>query len=251
VSFDGPVLVITGGAQGIGRSIVLLAALRGYRVAFTYRSNHPEAESTVAQAQALGGEALAIAADVGDQVAMQAAFGQIVECFGRIDGLVNNAGIVGAPRPIVDAQAEHLEEVFRTNVLGVFYSTAAAVGYMSSQRGGNGGAIVNMSSAATRHGGMINEAHYAASKGAIDGLTLALAKELPPHGIRINALRPGVIRTSIHEIHGGEALISRVEPTIPLGRAGTSDEVAKVALFLLSSESAYMHGTIIDVSGGR
>ena len=122
---------------------------------------------------------------------------------------------------------------------------------MSTQKGGRGGSIVNISSAAARHGGMPNEAHYAASKGAIDSFTLALAKELPPHGIRVNAVRPGLIRTDIHDAHGGAALIDKVGPTVPIGREGRADEVADVVAFLAGPKSSYMHGAIVDVSGGR
>ncbi len=247
----GRTLLVTGGNRGLGRSIVLLAAARGWNVALSFRQNRVEAEAVVEAAVEAGVEAIAIQADTADKSAVFALVDQVRARFGRLDGVVANAGIVGAPRGIEDVDEDHLDEVFRTNVLGVMYTVGAATRAMSKSHGGEGGSIVLMSSAAARHGGMVKEAHYAASKGAIDSLNHALAKELPPHGIRINTLRPGVIRTAIHDIHGGEELIAKVEPGIPLGRAGEADEVAEAALFLLEDRSSYVHGAILDVTGGR
>ncbi|WP_197707487.1 SDR family oxidoreductase [Sphingobium sp. LB126] len=246
-----PSVLVTGGNRGLGRSIVLLAAARGWNIAFSYRQNRAEAEAVVEAAVETGVEAIAIQADTADRSAVFALVDQVRAAFGRLDGVVANAGVGGAPRSIEDVDEDHLDEVFRINVLGVMYTVGAATRAMSKLHGGNGGSIVLMSSAAARHGGMVREAHYAASKGAIDSLNHALAKELPPHGIRINTLRPGLIRTAIHDIHGGEELIAKVEPGIPLGRAGEADEVAEAALFLLEDRSSYVHGAILDVSGGR
>ena len=248
---DRQLIFITGGSRGIGKAIALAAGQAGYDVAFTYRANEKEADALVEELRRSDGDALALRADGASQAETRNAFAAAHDRFGRLDGLVANAGIVGEPRSILEADDDHLSEVFRVNVLGVFFAIREATRLMSTQRGGAGGSIVIMSSAAARHGGMVEESHYAASKGAVDSMTLALAKELPPHGIRINALRPGVIRTAIHDVHGGESTIAAVEPTIPLKRAGRADEVADAALFLLGPRSSYIHGTFLDVTGGR
>ena len=173
------VIFITGASRGIGRAIALAAAREKYDVAFTFRSGQAEAETLVTQLQALGVDALAFAADGGDQAQTRRAFAAAEARFGRLDALVANAGIIGAPRSIVDVDQAHLAEVFRVNVLGTFFAISEGVRRMSLRHGGQGGAIVVMSSAAARHGGMVQEAHYAASKGALDSMTLSLAKELP------------------------------------------------------------------------
>ena len=245
------VVLVTGGSRGIGRAIALGAAAAGWNVGFTYRSDQQAAFQAVSQIESSGRLATAIRADVGNQHQVRDAFATVLDRFGRIDALVNNAGIIGGQRPIADIDEAHLLEVFRANVFGSFYCAGEAVRRMSTQHGGRGGVIVNISSAAARHGGMPNESHYAASKGAIDSLTVALAKELAPHGIRVNAVRPGVIATSIHDVHGGEETIRRIAPTIPLGRAGTVDEVAAAVVFLMGPKSSYVHGAVLDVSGGR
>lgn len=245
------VVLVTGGSRGIGRAVALGAAAAGWNVAFTYRSDQSAAFEAVSEIESSGRLAAAIRADVGSQREVRDAFATVLDRFGRIDALVNNAGIIGGQRPIADIDETHLLEVFRANVFGAFYCAGEAVRRMSTQRGGRGGVIINISSAAARHGGMPNESHYAASKGAIDSLTVALAKELAPHGIRVNAVRPGVIATSIHDAHGGEETIRRIAPTIPLGRAGTVEEVAAAVVFLMSAGSSYVHGAVLDVSGGR
>jgi len=246
-----PTAVVSGGSRGIGRAVAVALARQGWNVCFSYVANATAAEETTANIKAAGGRALAVRADVAVREDIKQLFEAAFKEFGRLDAMVNNAGIVGEPRSILDADDEHLTTVFRTNVLGSFFCVSEAARLMSTQRGGKGGAIVNMSSAAARHGGMPNEAHYAASKGAIDSFTLALAKELAPHGIRVNAVRPGLINTEIHEAHGGQELINRIGPMVPIGRAGTADEVAEVAAFLAGPLSSYMHGALVDVSGGR
>jgi NAD(P)-dependent dehydrogenase (short-subunit alcohol dehydrogenase family) len=251
MSASSPVIFITGASRGIGRAIAYRAAEAGHRVAFTFGSDRAAAEETRQGVAARGADAFVAQADVSRRDDIGKAVAGAFAAFGRIDGLVNNAGIIGAQRSILTADEAHLDAVFRTNVHSIFYSIAEVTPLMSTQHGGQGGAIVNVSSAAARHGGMPNEAHYAASKGAVDSLTIALAKELPPHGIRINAIRPGLIRTAIHEAHGGEETIRRVAPTIPLGRAGEASEVADVVMFLLGPGSTYVNGALIDVSGGR
>ncbi len=246
-----PVAVVTGGSRGIGRAVAVALAKQGWNVCFSYVANAAAAQETTASVIAAGGRALAVKADVASPEDIRRLFAAAFQEFGRIDALVNNAGIVGEPRSILDADDAHLTAVFRTNVLGSFFCVSEAARLMSTQRGGHGGTIVNMSSAAARHGGMPNEAHYAASKGAIDSFTFALAKELAPHGIRVNAVRPGLINTEIHEAHGGQDLVNRIGPTVPIGRAGTAEEVAEVVAFLCGSLSSYVHGTLVDVTGGR
>lgn len=246
-----PVALVTGGSRGIGRAVAVALARQGWQVCFSYVSNAAAAEETKALVKAAGGRCLAVKADISDREDIKRMFEAAVKEFGRLDALVNNAGIVGEPRSILDADDAHLTAVFRANVIGNFFCVSEAARLMSTQRGGRGGSIVNMSSAAARHGGMPNEAHYAASKGAIDSFTLALAKELAPHGIRVNAVRPGLINTEIHEAHGGQELVQRIGPTVPLGRAGTAAEVAEVVAFLAGPLSSYVHGALVDVSGGR
>jgi len=245
------VMLVTGASRGIGAAIARLAALQGYRVCINYRSDERAAAGLVAEIRANGGQALAVQADVARQEEVKSLFGRVDSHFGRIDVLVNNAGVVGGICAAADANAAMLEGVFATNVFSLFYCSAEAVRRMAKSSGGAGGAIVNMSSAAARHGGMAREAHYAATKGATDSYTIALAKELGGEGIRVNAIRPGVIETSIHDIHGGAETIRKVAPTIPLGRAGTAREVADAVLWLASDAASYVHGAIIDVSGGR
>lgn len=246
-----PVALITGGSRGIGRAVAIALARRGWDICFNYMRNAAAAEATAAVVRASGQRVLAVQADVANREDVRRLFERADTEFGRLDCLVNNAGLVGEPRSILDVDDAHLTALFRTNVLGSFFCASEAARRMSTQRGGSGGTIVNMSSAAARHGGMPNEAHYAASKGAIDSFTLALAKELASHGIRVNAVRPGLIDTEIHEAHGGQELVNRIGPTVPLGRAGTADEVAQVVAFLAEPASSYVHGAIVDVSGGR
>ena len=246
-----PVAVVTGGSRGIGAAVVLTLARQGWDVCFSYVSNAAAAEAIAAQVRDLGRRAVTVQADVADREALARLFAAADQAFGRLDALVNNAGIVGGVHSILDADDAHLTALFRTNVLSQFFCVQEAARRMSTQRGGRGGSIVNLSSAAARHGGMPNEAHYAASKGAIDSFTVALAKELAPHGLRVNAVRPGLIRTDIHDAHGGQELVDRIGPTVPIGRAGTAEEVAEVIAFLAGPLSAYMHGAVVDVSGGR
>ncbi len=247
-----PTAIITGGSRGIGRATCVTLAKQGWNIAFSYVSNQAAAQETVALIEAAGGQALAFKANAADREAIKQLFAASFKTFGRLDALVNNAGIVGELRSIFDADDAHLTDVFRTNVLSYFFCASEAARLMSTQRGGKGGSIVNMSSAAARLGGMPQEAHYAASKGAIDSFTLALAKELAPHGIRVNAVRPGLISTTIHDAHGGLALINKIGPAlVPLGRVGSAEEVAEVIAFLAGPLSSYMHGALVDVSGGR
>jgi len=245
------VFVVTGASRGIGAAIALQAACEGYAVAVNYNRSAEAAEAVVAQIRGAGGQAQAFAADVSTSEGARRLFAEVDEALGRVQVLVNNAGIIGGVVPIEEIDESTLAHAFEANVYSAFYCAREAVRRMARKHGGAGGVIVNMSSAAARHGGMPNEAHYAASKGALDSFTLALAKEQGAQGIRVNALRPGVIATEIHEAHGGQALVDKVAPTIPLGRAGTAQEVAHAVLWLASARSAYVHGAVIDISGGR
>lgn len=248
---EDPVAVVTGGGRGIGRSVSLALAKAGWNICLSYKSNAAEAASAVNEIVALGRQAIAIKADVGSHGAVRELFKMAQSQLGRVDALVNNAGVIGDPRSIMEVDDAHLSDIFRTNVIGAFFCAGEAARYMSLQKGGRGGVIVNMSSAAARHGGMPNEAHYAASKGAVDSLTLALARELAQHGIRVNAVRPGLIDTEIHAVHGGSELVAKLAATVPLGRPGSSQEVADVVAFLCSGAASYVHGALVDVGGGR
>jgi NAD(P)-dependent dehydrogenase (short-subunit alcohol dehydrogenase family) len=245
------VAIVTGGSRGIGRAIAVRLARQGWDVCISYIANAQAADQTAAMVREAGRRALTVQADVASHQDIGRLFAQCHQAFGRLDALVNNAGVVGGQRSIFDADADHLRGVFDANVLGAFYCAAEAAKAMSTQKGGRGGAIVNLSSVAARTGGMALEAHYAASKGAIDSLTLALAKELAPHGIRVNAVRPGLIDTEIHAAHGGQETLAKLAPTVPMGRVGTADEVAELVAFLCGPLSSYVDGALLDVSGGR
>ena len=242
------VMVITGGSRGIGAEIARLAAQSGYQVAISYLSNAQAAEDVVQAIRAAGGNAIAVCADVGDEHAVSAMFAAVDRELGKLDVLVNNAGMLGSRR-IEAMDAPTVTEMFRANVFGTLYCAREAVRRMSTQHGGRGGAIINMSSVAARLGGLAGGTHYAASKGAIDSFTLALAKEVGTGGIRVNALRPGLIRTEIHAVHGGIDPV--LAQAVPLGRSGGPEEVAEAALWLASDAASYVHGAVIDVSGGR
>ncbi|MEH2557615.1 NAD(P)-dependent dehydrogenase (short-subunit alcohol dehydrogenase family) [Bradyrhizobium algeriense] len=245
------IMIVTGASRGIGAAIARKAAVSGYAVAVNYHRSAAAAEAVVADILTAGGRAVALCADISRSEEAARLFAEVDRELGAPDVLVNNAGMIGAPTPIEAASAAHLADVFAANVLSMFFCCREATLRMSCRRGGNGGTIINMSSVAARHGGLPNEAHYAASKGAIDSLTLALAKELGPQGIRVNAVRPGLIDTAIHDAHGGRAAIDALAPGVPLGRAGTAEEVADSVMWLVSSAAAYVHGALVDVSGGR
>jgi NAD(P)-dependent dehydrogenase (short-subunit alcohol dehydrogenase family) len=242
-------MIVTGGGRGIGAAISKLAAKNGFAVAVNYARDESSARAVVDAINADGGRAIAIQADVSRSDETAGLFKRVDAEFGSVDVLVNNAGVVEGVVPIEQMDPELLLKVFSTNVFSAFFCCREAVARMSEQE--SGGIIINMSSAAARHGGMPGEAHYASSKGALDSFTLALAKEVAGRKIRINALRPGLIDTPLHEIHGGASLISAIAKTIPLGRAGTPEEVADAVLWLATDSSSYVHGALIDIGGGR
>ena len=245
------VMVVTGAGRGIGAAIAGLAGKRGYAVCVNYARSRDAAETLAASINASGGKAVAIQADVSVDAEAKRLFAEVDRTLGRVDVLVNNAGIIGRQCRVDEMDPKLLADVFAANVYSVFYCTREALRRMSTKHGGKGGAIVNISSVAARHGGLAMESHYAASKGAIDSFTVGLAKEIGTEGVRVNAVRPGFIVTAIHEVHGGEATARAVGPTVPIGRVGQPAEVAETVLWLASDAASYMHGAIVDVSGGR
>ena len=245
------VMLVTGASRGIGAEIALLAGRSGYRVGVNYLHSKEAAQQVVKQIQQAGGEAIALQADVSQLGEVVAMFKLLDAAFGAPDVLVNNAGVLASFR-IDAADDRNVADIFSANVFSAFYCSREAVRRMSTAHGGKGGVIINMSSVASRLGGLGGGAAYAATKGAIDSFNLALAKEVGPEGIRVNAMRPGLIATDMQNVHGGIAKIEQLAKTaVPLGRAGSASEVAEVALWLASDAASYVHGSIVDVAGGR
>lgn len=245
------ILLITGSSEGIGAETARLAALRGYTVCVNYRSNQAGAETVVADIQKAGGQAYAFQADVADEAQVLRLFRQIDEEVGPLSALVNNAGIIESQSRLVDMSADRLTNMFAVNTIGAFLCAREAVKRMSTARGGAGGAIVNVSSMAAKHGSPFEYIDYAATKAALDTMTLGLSKEVGPEGIRVNAVRPGIILTDIHAKAGEPGRPERVRDTIPLKRPGTAQEVANAILWLLSDEASFVNGALLDVTGGR
>jgi NAD(P)-dependent dehydrogenase (short-subunit alcohol dehydrogenase family) len=245
------VMIVTGAARGIGAATARLAARRGYAVAVNYRSDAAAARGVVEEIAAEGGTALAIAADVSRGAEVEALFSRADEALGKASVLVNNAGVVDV-QARVDAMSEaRIRRMLEINVLGSFLCAREAVRRMSTQHGGSGGSIVNVSSAAARHGSAGEYVDYAASKAAIDTFTLGLAREVAGEGIRVNAVRPGIILTGIHASGGDPERATRMAPALPMRRAGTPEEVANAILWFCGDESGYCTGSILDVAGGR
>lgn len=245
------VLLVTGAGRGIGAATALLAAARGYAVCVNYLNNRAAAESVVAAITQAGGRAIAVAADVAQEADVLRLFGTVDQAFGPLTALVNNAGILARQMRLEHMDAARLNHVFATNVTGSFLCAREAVRRMSSRHGGAGGAIVNLSSMAARLGAPGEYIDYAASKGAIDAMTVGLAKEVAAEGIRVNAVRPGVIHTEIHASGGEPDRIERVKGSVPMQRGGQAIEVAQAILWLLSDQASYTTGSFIDVAGGR
>jgi NAD(P)-dependent dehydrogenase (short-subunit alcohol dehydrogenase family) len=246
------VLVITGGSRGIGAATALLAAARGYTVCVNYHKNQAAAEAVVGEIKANGGNAIAVAADVSLESEVKNLFNVIDEQLGPISALVNNAGILEKQMRVEDIDAARLHRIFAANVIGSFLCAIEAVRRMSTKHGGHGGAIVNVSSAASRLGSAGEYVDYAASKGAIDTLTIGLSREVAEEGIRVNAVRPAFIYTDMHADGGGEpGRVDRIKESLPMKRGGQPAEVANAILWLLSEEASYTTGTFIDLAGGK
>jgi NAD(P)-dependent dehydrogenase (short-subunit alcohol dehydrogenase family) len=245
------VVLITGGSRGIGAATALLAAKQGYDVCISYQHNASAANEIVKQIEQHGKKAIAVQADVSLELDILRLFETLDKTFDTLTALVNNAGILDKQTLVEGITLERLQRIFATNVFGSFLCAREAVKRMSTKHGGNGGAIVNVSSAATRLGAPGEYVDYAASKGAVDTFTLGLAKEVASEGIRVNAVRPGIIITDIHASGGEPGRPQRLKETIPMKRSGEASEVATAILWLLSDEASYITGTLLDVAGGR
>jgi NAD(P)-dependent dehydrogenase (short-subunit alcohol dehydrogenase family) len=241
------VMVVTGGGRGIGAATARLAAAEGYRVCVNYRKDKASAEKLVNELK----NSIAVPGDVSSEADVMRLFETVDRKLGRVTALVNNAGIVDLGTRVEKITAQRLARMFAVNVTGSFLCAREAIKRMSTRHGGQGGAIVNVSSIAARLGGPGEYVDYAASKGAIDTFTVGLAKELGGDGIRVNAVRPGIIRTEIHLSSGDPGRLERIGATAPLGRPGDAEEVARAILWLASDAASYTTGAILDVAGGR
>jgi NAD(P)-dependent dehydrogenase (short-subunit alcohol dehydrogenase family) len=248
---DRPVLLVTGGSRGIGASVALKAAENGWAVVINYARDRDAAEAIAGAINDTGGSAIAVQGDVAREEDIAAIFGVVDNAFGRLDGLVNNAGIVDVVARLDEMSRARLERMFTVNVIGALRVAGEAVRRMSTRHGGAGGSIVNISSMAAVLGSPAQYVDYAASKGAIDTLTVGLAREVAGEGIRVNAVRPGIIDTDIHASGGTPDRVRDMAGSLPMKRAGEPDEVADAVLYLLSHEASYVTGAILNVSGGR
>ncbi len=240
-------LIVTGASRGIGAAIARLASVRGYAVAINFSRDRKAAETLARELS----RAVAIQADIGDEAQVRHLFETAERELGPIRALVNNAGVTGGFARVDSIAAATVTEMLRVNVLGTMLCAREAVRRMSTRHGGSGGAIVNISSLAARTGGSGEWVHYAASKGAIDTFTIGLAREVAGEGIRVNAVAPGLIETGLHAAAGEPGRLNRLSPSIPMGRAGTAEEVAEAVLWLLSDAASYVTGAILEAGGGR
>ena len=244
-------ILITGASRGIGAATAALAAAQRYSVGVNYRSRRDGADAVVSAIESAGGQAFAVQADVSLEADVLRMFEECDQRLGRLSALVNNAGILETQTRLDAMDAARLQRVFSTNIIGTFLCAREAVRRMSTRHGGSGGAIVNVSSMAARLGAPREYVDYAASKGAIDTFTIGLATEVAEEGIRVNAVRPGLVYTDIHASGGEPGRVDRVKTAVPMKRGGTPQEIAHAILWLLSDEASYATGSILDVSGGR
>ncbi len=245
------VALITGGSRGIGAATAVLAASQGWAVAVNYLANQAAAEALVQQIRAQGGQAIAVQGDVAHEEQVLAMFAAVDAQLGRLTALVNNAGVVDVTARVDEMGVARLRRMFETNVIGAIVCAREAVRRMSTRHGGTGGSIVNVSSAASRLGSAHQYVDYAASKGAIDSFTIGLAREVAAEGIRVNAVRPGLIETEIHASGGLPDRVQDLAHQVPMQRGGTADEVAQAIVWLMSDASPYTTMSLLDVSGAR
>ena len=245
------VMIVTGGSQGIGAAVARLAGKREYAVALTYQSNAAMARAVAAEITAGGGRALALQAEMADEDSLMALFRAVDEAFGRVTVLVNNAGGPGPMCKLDDITGAILDQVLAVNVRAPFLLIREAALRMATDKGGMGGSIVNVSSRAAELGGAGEWVHYAASKGALDSLTIGASRELAPRGIRVNAVSPGLIETDLHARAGQPDRLTRLVGGVPMGRTGSAEEVAEAVLWLASDAASYISGAIVPISGAR
>lgn len=244
-------ILITGGSRGIGAETALLAAKMGYQVCISFHQNEKAANSIVDTIKSQGGNAIAIRAQVAIEAEVYQLFESAINAFGTITALVNNAGILDTQARLDEISLERFKKIFEVNVYGSFLCAKEAVKHMSTAKGGAGGAIVNVSSAASRLGSPNEYVDYAASKGAIDSMTLGLSQEVAAEGIRVNAVRPGLIYTDIHRDSGDQNRVDKLKGNVPMKRGGSPQEVANTIMWLISEQSSYITGSLLDVTGGR
>lgn len=244
------VVIVTGGSRGIGRACVRLAAERGYDVVFSWVSGEDAAKSLVGEVEAAGGKAIAVRSDIAAEADILSLFA-VADAVGPLVGLVNNAGVVDKTARVEDMSVARLERMFRVNVIGSMVAAREAVKRMSTRHGGKGGSIVNISSVASVLGSPALFVDYAASKAAIDTFTLGFGREVAEEGVRVNAVRPGIIATDIHASGGEPDRVANTRSQIPMKREGSPDEIARAVLWLLSDEASYTTASILTVSGGR